>query len=161
MRLADRVAYINHDFDDAVRAGVFDERLVPDSIRRVLGGRRSERIDRLVTSIVENSGEDIAMDPDAARAFDELHEFMFEHLYRNPVAKSEETKVDGLIKRLFEYFLHHPDRLPAEYHRIWTEEGASRAAGDYIAGMTDNYALEIYETLFIPRGWALSGVDHR
>ncbi len=161
VRLADRVAYINHDFDDAVRAGVFDERLVPDSIRRVLGGRRSERIDRLVTSIVENSGEDIAMDPDAARAFDELHEFMFEHLYRNPVAKSEETKVDGLIKRLFEYFFHHPDRLPAEYHRIWTEEGASRAAGDYIAGMTDNYALEIYETLFIPRGWALSGVDHR
>ena len=96
------MAYINHDIDDAVRAGVFDERLVPDSIRRVLGGRRSERIDRLVTSIVENSGEDIAMDPDAARAFDELHEYMFEHLYRNPVAKSEETKVDGLIKRLFE-----------------------------------------------------------
>ncbi len=159
VRLADRVAYINHDFDDAVRAGVFDERLVPEDIRGVLGGRRSERIDRLVTAIVENSGDDIPMDEETAAAFDRLHEFMFEHLYRNPIAKGEESKVDGLIKRLFDYFLRNPDRLPAEYHAIREMESTSRAVGDYIAGMTDNYALEVYDGLFIPRSWAVKGID--
>ncbi|MCI8554486.1 MAG: deoxyguanosinetriphosphate triphosphohydrolase [Clostridiales bacterium] len=158
VRLADRVAYTNHDFDDAVRAGVFDEQLVPEDIRRVLGERRSERIDRLVTSIVENSGEDIGMDPETAAAFDRLHEFMFERLYHNPAAKGEEGKADGLIRRLFEYFLRDPSRLPEEYHAIREKEGASRAAGDYIAGMTDNYALEVYESLFIPRSWAVKGL---
>lgn len=155
VRLADRVAYINHDIDDAVRAGVFREDDVPEEIRRVLGDRRTTRIDTLVTSIVENSGEDIGMDPIIERYFLQLHDFMFEALYRNPVAKSEENKVDGLVQRMFEYFTTNPQKLPREFHVIAEEEGAQRAAGDYIAGMTDNYALEIYHTLFIPQGWAV------
>ena len=155
VRLADRVAYINHDIDDAVRAGVLSEEDVPAEIRQVLGDRRTTRIDRLVTSIVENSTEDIRLSPDIEPYFDQLHTFLFSSLYRNPVAKSEESKVDGLISRMFDYFVSHPDQLPEEFHDIYEQEGAARASCDYIAGMTDNYALEIYHTLFIPQGWAV------
>ena len=159
VRLADQVAYINHDIDDAVRAGVLAPSDVPAEIRAAFGERRSERIDALVTSIVENSGSDIRMDPKTATLFDTLRDFMFEAVYRNPVAKGEETKVDGLIFRMFDYFTAHPDRLPDEYARICEQEGAPRAVADYIAGMTDNYALEIYHELFIPREWRVKGIN--
>lgn len=159
VRLADRVAYINHDIDDAIRAGVLREEDVPADIRKALGDRRTTRIDTLVTAIVENSGDDIAMDEETQRYFLALHDFMFASLYRNPVAKGEESKADDLIKRLFEYFVSHPDALPAEYHRIREAEGAERAAADYIAGMTDNYALEVFHELFIPRGWEVKGIN--
>ena len=155
VRLADRVAYINHDIDDAIRAGVLSEEDVPAAIREALGDRRTTRIDTLVTAIVENSGDDIRMDPETERSFQQLHTFMFEALYRNPVAKSEESKVDGLVSRMFDYYIHNPDQLPEEYAAIREEEGAPRAVCDYIAGMTDNYALEIYHTLFIPRSWSI------
>lgn len=155
VRIADRVAYINHDIDDAIRAGVLSEQDVPASIREALGDRRTTRIDTLVTSIVENSGEDIGMDYQTSVYFDQLHEFMFDAVYRNPVAKSEENKVDGLVRAMFEYFVRHPERLPDDYHWIWEKDGAERAACDYIAGMTDNYALEVYHELFIPRSWGI------
>lgn len=155
VRLSDRVAYINHDIDDAIRAGVMREEDVPASIREALGDRRTTRIDSLVTAIVENSADDIRMDEETARHFDALHEFMFEALYRNPIAKSEEGKVEGLVERMFAFFLQNPDKLPAEYDGIRECEGTPRAVCDYIAGMTDNYALEIYHTLFIPRGWQI------
>ena len=155
VRLADRVAYINHDIDDAVRAGVLAETDVPAEIRAALGDRRTSRIDRLVTSIVECSGEDIRMEPEIEKYFLQLHEFLFSSLYRNPVAKSEENKVDGLVRRMFTYFVEHPDGLPEEFRAICEEEGPARAACDYIAGMTDNYALEVYHALFIPQGWAV------
>ena len=159
VRVADRVAYINHDIDDAIRAGVLKESDVPASVCATLGDRRTTRIDTLVTSIVENSGEDIGMDPVIAVAYEELHRFMFDAVYRNPVAKGEETKVDGLIKRMFAYYIDHPDRLPEEYHPIREEEGVPRAVCDYIAGMTDNYALEVYHRLFIPRSWTVKGMN--
>ncbi len=155
VRIADRVAYINHDIDDAIRAGVFNESDVPREIREHLGDRRSIRIDTLVTSIVENSGDDILMAPDIQTYFDQLHSFMFSSLYRNPVAKREESKVEGLVSRMFQYFVANPDRLPEEFRGIRDTEGAHRAACDYIAGMTDNYALEIYSALFIPKSWAV------
>ena len=158
VRLADRVAYINHDIDDAIRAGVLREEDVPADIRAALGDRRTTRIDTLVTSIVENSGEDIGMDAPAAAMFERLHAFMFEAVYRNPVAKSEESKVDGLIRRMFEYFVGHPERLPEEYRGICESEGAPRAVCDYIAGMTDNYALEVYHELFIPQQWQVKAL---
>lgn len=155
VRLADRVAYINHDIDDAVRAGVLSEEDVPADIRQALGDRRTTRIDTLVTSIVQNSSDDIRMDPETEKVFLELHNFMFDSLYRNPVAKSEESKVDGLVGRMFEYYMKHPDRLPTEYAEIRETEGSARAVCDYIAGMTDNYALEVYHALFIPRSWSI------
>lgn len=155
VRLADRVAYINHDIDDAIRAGVLSEEDVPADIRQALGDRRTTRIDTLVTAIVQNSGEDIGMDPQTESYFLDLHRFMFDSLYRNPVAKSEESKVDGLVGRMFQYYVQHPDRLPAEYAEIRESEGIPRAVCDYIAGMTDNYALEVYHALFIPRSWSI------
>ena len=109
----------------------------------------------LVKSIVENSDDDIRMAPDIAACFQRLHDFMYEALYRNPVAKSEESKVDDLIGGLFSYYLQHVDKLPPEYLPILEQDGAERAVGDFIAGMTDNYALESYENLFIPRGWGV------
>ncbi len=159
VRIADRIAYINHDMDDAIRAGVMKEDDVPADIRKALGDSRSQRIDRLVSSVVENSGEDIRMDERTAEYFNKLHEFMFAALYRNPVAKREEAKVDGLISRLFEHLTTHTECLPEEYRDILEQEGEARAVCDYIAGMTDNYALEIYNTLFIPHAWEVKGMN--
>ena len=159
VRVADRIAYINHDVDDAIRAGVLSESQIPSRIRDSLGDRRTTRIDTLVTSIVENSGGSIIMDSKTAEAFGELHDFMYTAVYKNPVAKSEEVKVDGLIKRMFAYYTEKPHLLPEEYRGIYEREGAARAVCDYIAGMTDNYALEVYHELFIPRGWEVKGMN--
>ena len=155
VRLADQVAYISHDIDDAERAGVLSEGDIPAHLRTALGEGRTARIDRMVTSLVENSGDTIRMDPATAAAFRELHEFMYDAVYRNPVAKGEERKIDGLIGRMFEYFCLNPDQLPPEYAPIREREGVQRAVCDYVAGMTDNYALDIYHHLFIPRSWEI------
>lgn len=155
VRLADRVAYISHDIDDAERAGVIQEQDIPAELREVLGDSLPARIDRLVTAVVENSGDDIRMDETTMDAFDRLHTFMYEAVYHNPVAKGEERKIDGLIEQMFVYFVRDPDRLPQEYAAVCTEEGVARAVCDYIAGMTDNYALDIYHQLFIPRSWEI------
>ncbi len=158
VRISDRVAYLNHDIDDAVRAGLLKEEMIPAEILEVLGKGRTKRIDTLVVSIIENSTDNIKMDMHTAKAFDRLHEFMFESVYTNPVAKGEEKKVDGLIKRMFFYFKDKPRLLPDEYCSIADRDGASRAVCDYIAGMTDNYALEVYNSLFIPRSWQVKGM---
>lgn len=155
VRLSDRIAYINHDIDDAIRAGVLSENDIPKHIRQLLGNRRSIRIGRLVRSVVEHSDNEIKMDEQTARIFDELHAFMFERVYFNPIAKSEEGKAQDLIKRLYEYFVSHPHKLPAEYQIIFEREGIHRAALDYIAGMSDRFALAVYDDLFVPRGWGV------
>lgn len=153
VRYADRIAYINHDIDDAIRAGVLRGDDIPKEIRDVLGNSKSERIDTLVFSTVRSSGDDIAMQPDVAEAYNDLHAFLFENVYKNPVAKGEEDKVDGIIKHMFEYYVRNPDKLPAEYYGTLEREGAERAAADHIAGMTDRFAIQVYNNLFIPRSW--------
>lgn len=155
VRLADRVAYVNHDMDDAIRGGILKETDVPSAVRTHLGETREQRIDALVTSIVQNSGEDIRMDDTTARYFDELHTFLRDNLYHNSVAKVEEKKVDTLIQQMFCYYLEHTEKLPAEYIETARKEDTRVAICDYIASMTDNYAVETYHTLFIPRGWAI------
>ena len=155
VRMADKVAYISHDIDDAVRAGVLSEKDVPEDLRCVLGEGRATRIDRMVTSLVENSGDTIQMDEQTGEAFQRLHAFMYEAVYLNPVAKSEERKVDGLIEQMFDHFVKNPSALPPEYAAICEREGAARAVCDYIAGMTDNYALNVYHNVFIPRSWEI------
>lgn len=155
VRLADRVAYVNHDMDDAIRGGVLREEDVPAAVREHLGKTRTTRIDTLVTAIVENSGEDIGMDAQTMRYFDELHAFLHQNLYHDSVAKIEEKKVDTLISQMFGYFLEHIEKLPPEYILIAENEGKAIAVCDYIASMTDNYALEIYHDLFIPRSWTV------
>lgn len=155
VRIADRIAYIHHDMDDAMRAGVLREEDVPAGARETLGARRSQWIGSLVSSVIGHGAESIGMDAATEQAFSELHAFMYEELYLNPTVKGEESKAEALLDRLFEYYVGHPERLPAEYGRICETEGSARAAADHIAGMTDNYALEIYGDLFIPRGWTL------
>ncbi len=156
VRWADRIAYVNHDMDDAIRAGVLREEDIPLEIHLNLGDCCKARIDTLVTAMLHSRGADIRMDPAVLPYFDELHTFMYDYLYYNPKAKGEEAKVDGIIRALFDYYAAHPDKLPEEYALVRERDGVGRAVADYVAGMTDNYALEIYHELFIPRGWALT-----
>lgn len=155
VKLADKIAYINHDIEDAVRAGVMKETDIPEEILKVLGRSKSDRINTLVISVIENSGRDITLDMDTEIAFEKLHSFMFANVYTNPICKSEESKAMDMIKRLYEYFTAHPETLPGEYAVIRDRDGAERAACDYIAGMTDHYAVKTYTNLFVPNSWTM------
>ena len=155
VRIADKVAYINHDIDDAIRANVLAEDELPTDVTEVLGNGRNARFNTMIGSVVENSTDDITMSSEVWGAFERLHTFMFEKVYYNPVAKSEEKKVDEFIGRMFFYFVEHPDQLPAEFQPICQREGAMRAACDYIAGMTDTFAIQKYNDLFVPKGWPI------
>lgn len=155
VKLADKIAYINHDIEDAVRAGVIKETDIPEEILKVLGRSKSDRINTLVISVIENSGRDITFDMDTEIAFENLHSFMFANVYTNPVCKSEESKAMDMIKRLYEYFTKNPETLPGEYAVIRDRDGAERAACDYIAGMTDHYAVKTYTNLFVPNSWTM------
>ena len=157
VRLADRIAYINHDIDDAERAGVLRDEDIPQEIVRVVGKTCSARINAMVFSAVENSKEGkICLSPQMQQAVDALNDFMFSSVYLNPFAKREEKKVPGLIEGLYAY-LKKPEHCPEDMRRIAEAEGYERAACDYIAGMTDHYAVELYSSLFIPGMWELSG----
>lgn len=153
VKLADKIAYINHDIDDAVRAGVMKEDDIPIEIRKILGFSKSQRINTLVLSAIENSVDDIVLDSKTNTAFEELHTLMFELVYTNPVCKSEEAKAIELVQKLYGHFSSNPEKMPQMYIDIAKDEGAQRAACDYIAGMTDGYALGVFEDLFIPKGW--------
>lgn len=154
VRLSDRIAYINHDIDDAVRAGVLMESDIPPDAVNLLGERRTARIDTLVRSLVENSGGGvIAMAPDVQKAFLKLHDFMYEYVYKNPYAKREEKKVPELVERLYRYFVRHPAHLPEDLQKIAKEDGTERAVCDYIAGMTDHFAVQLFCEIFIPKSW--------
>ncbi len=153
VRICDRIAYINHDIDDAVRGNIISIEDIPKDIRTKLGDTKSQRINTLVTSVIENSKTDILMDDDTKIYFDKLHEFLFEFVYRNPKAKSEETKVYGFIKGLYDHYCQNPAILPCEYRKICEEEGIERAVVDYIAGMTDHYAVVSYNNIYIPSSW--------
>lgn len=153
VRVCDRIAYINHDIDDAMRGNIISNDDIPYDIRLVLGNSKSDRISTLVNSIVENSKDSIRMSDEVQNAFDSLHDFLFASVYRNPKAKSEETKVDGVIEALYTYFKENPQALPLEYSVIANEEGIDRAVVDYIAGMTDDFAVYKYKEIYIPKSW--------
>ncbi len=153
VKLADKIAYINHDIDDATRAGVMCEEDIPIEIRRALGFRKSDRINTMVRNVVENSVDTIQFSPDIQQPFDELHAFMFEKVYTNPVCKGEETKAMDVIIRLYDYLLEKPEKIPQAYHYIIEQEGVHQAACDYIAGMSDRYLVSVYKNIFIPDSW--------
>ena len=156
VRYADRIAYINHDLDDAIRAGILTDSDVPERIRARLGERNSGRINSIVTDLIAHSGEgEIRMSPDMREIFDIFHNFMYERVYYNPVAKGEESKVNGVLSGIYEYYVNHPDKLPKEFKLISENEGLERAVCDYVAGMTDGYAMEIYSSIFIPMAWTV------
>ncbi len=153
VKLADKIAYINHDIDDATRAGVMCEEDIPIEIRRALGFRKSDRINTMVRNVVENSVDTIQFSSDIQQPFDELHAFMFEKVYTNPVCKGEETKAMDVIIRLYDYLLEKPEKIPQAYHYIIEQEGVHQAACDYIAGMSDRYLVSVYKNIFIPDSW--------
>ena len=156
VRLCDRIAYINHDLDDAIRAGILTAEDVPARIREDCGERNSERINAFLTDLIRNSGEgELKMSPAMQETFQFFHSFMYSDIYTNPVAKSEESKVEGILGRLFAYYTVHPEALPEDYQPIVEREGRGRAACDYISGMTDSYAMEKYGELFIPFAWSV------
>ena len=153
VRLADKIAYINHDIDDAIRAGMMKEEDLPKSASDILGHSKSQRITTLITSILDNGVEDIRMSPDVKKAHDELRDFMFKNVYKNSAAKAEEAKAKALVEKLYGYFLKYPEKMPEEYRNIMKRFDKHRAVCDYIAGMTDVYAVNLYSELFIPKGW--------
>src|SRR5215210_3558543 len=155
VRFADRIAYINHDVDDALRAEVlrFDE--LPRRAIDVLGHTHPSRINRLVGDLVEASEgrPEIGLSEEVFRALDEVRAFMFDRVYLRDSARAEQDRAISLVRSLFSYYLEHPDEVPEEYHRA-PGDLPTRIA-DYIAGMTDRYALRAYEQLFLPQGWLL------
>ncbi len=155
VRFADRIAYINHDIDDAVRAGVISNDDIPKEIRDALGHTKTQRITTLLNSIVKNGSQDIVMDDEIFDYYNELHEFLYERVYRNPVAKAEESKVLGIVDGIYKYFKSHPEKLGDEYQVILKTDGIDRAICDYIAGMTDHYAVTVYSNIYIPKGWSI------
>ncbi|MDL2294209.1 deoxyguanosinetriphosphate triphosphohydrolase [Ruminococcaceae bacterium OttesenSCG-928-D13] len=156
VRFSDRIAYMNHDIEDAISAGVLREEDLPAEVTARLGHSKSQRITTLLTSLVENTeGADVKMAPDVHEQYLALHTFMYATVYVDPKAKAEERKVDKLIGELYAHFTKNPGKMPAFYGKIWEQEGADRAVTDYISGMTDNYAISTFEDLFVPQSWAL------
>ena len=155
VRFADRIAYVNHDVDDALRAGVLEPGELPPGPLDILGRTPSARVNTLVLDLIEQSDgkPDVRLSEPVARALDELRDFMFAEVYLREGAREDHEKAVKLLRELFEYFLEHPEQLPPEYHRA-PGDLPTRVA-DHVAGMTDRYALRTYERLFLPRGWLL------
>ena len=154
VRLSDRVAYINHDVDDAIRAGILTAEDIPKQVCEKLGQQHSARIDSIIRDIIESSAEGgIRMSADMTGAVGLFHDFLFERVYRNPKAKGEEAKVSNILSSIWEYYFKNPAKLPEDYKRIADEEGIERAVCDYVSGMTDDYAVYKFSSIFIPAAW--------
>ena len=157
VRLADHIAYINHDIEDALRGGIIYPMDIPLEVSEVLGFTHGARIDALVRDAIQASLDQpsIRQSPRVEEAMLTLKDFMFDSVYTNPLAKGEEGKAQDMLRRLFEYYRSSPDELPYDFQAIRAEEGTDRAVCDYIAGMTDPFAVERFKELFIPVGWTV------
>ena len=159
VRRSDQIAYVNHDIDDAIRGGILTNEDIPKDIARVLGHSHRERIDTLVCDMIRVSREEgrILLSPKVDTALRDLRSFMFERVYRNPVAKGEESKAKDMLRRLYEYYYAHPEAIPQDFQPQLSLDGMERTVCDYIAGMTDNYAVHKYTEIFVPAGWHIRG----
>ena len=155
IKFADRIAYINHDIDDACRAGILCAEDIPKDLREILGETHSARINTMVSSIIRASTDrnEIRMSPEIQEATDRLRAFMFEAVYTNSVAKAQDGRAKEMLGQLFHYFEKHPEQLPTLYRNNIEADGVGRCVCDYISGMTDRFAIETYKELFIPRTW--------
>ena len=155
VRIADRIAYINHDIDDACRAGILLNSDIPTDITEILGSTHSKRINTLVMDLIESSrGRDALLRrPEVADAMERLRDFMFERVYRNPVAKGEEKKAVEILGMLYDYYLKHPEKIPPDFQPQLSFDGIERTVCDYIAGMTDQFAIYKFSEIFIPDAW--------
>ena len=159
VRRSDQIAYVNHDIDDAIRAGILTNEDIPSEITNILGQDHSSRINTLVTDIIRISREAgaVCLSPDVEKALKDLRSFMFEKVYRSPIAKGEESKAKDMLCRMFEYYLTHPEAIPEDFQPQLSFEGIELTVCDYIAGMTDNYAVDKFTEIFIPVGWNVRG----
>ncbi|MGI5963885.1 MAG: deoxyguanosinetriphosphate triphosphohydrolase [Lawsonibacter sp.] len=157
VRLADHIAYINHDIEDALRGGVIYPMDIPLEISSLLGFTHGARIDALVQDAIQASQDQpsIRQSPEVGQAMLALKDFMFANVYTNPMAKGEEGKAQEMLRMLFVFYRDHPDELPDDFQSIRVEEGIDRAVCDYIAGMTDPFAVERFKEIFIPMGWTV------
>ncbi len=153
VRLADTIAYINHDIEDSIRAGILFNHDLPDDCVKVLGDTKTKRITTLVASVIEHGPEKIDFMPEIRKAHDDLRAFMFEKVYTNPAAKQEEYKAELLVKKLYSFFIENSNLLPQEYQDIMKKTDNHRAVCDYISGMSDEYAVDLYTELFVPKFW--------
>ncbi|MCP1109454.1 deoxyguanosinetriphosphate triphosphohydrolase [Ohessyouella blattaphilus] len=156
VRLSDKIAYINHDIDDAIRGGIIEEADIPSDLKAVLGVSSKVRLDTMIHDVITSSMDKdrITQSAEVEAAMIELRKFMFENVYLNPKAKSEEDKAVAMITKLYEYYLLHYEILPDEYLQMLGEgESKERVVCDYIAGMTDNYAVKKFEEFFVPQAW--------
>lgn len=153
VRFSDKIAYINHDIEDAIRGGVIRQEDLPEFPLSVLGKTKSERITSLVRSLVDNSGGVIQFDELTEKAFGELRTFMFERVYRAAPTIAEKDKAGNIVKYLYDYFYRNKDEMPRLYVEIAERDGLEVAVGDYISGMTDEYAIDYFSKLCIPKGW--------
>ncbi len=158
VRLSDKIAYIHHDMDDAIRGGILTEADVPKEIGEVIGFTTGQRLDHFIHDIVIHSKDqaDICMSPPVEEAMKKLRRFMFERVYQNPVAKGEEGKAEALIKTLYHYYLAHIDDLPQEYLDLISEgEPRERVVCDYVGAMSDRFAIAQYDDIYIPKSWII------
>ena len=159
VRRSDQIAYVNHDIDDAIRAGILTDEDIPRSLTDILGHNHRDRINTLVCDAIRTSREagEILLSPHVDKALKDLRAFMFEKVYRNPIAKGEERKAKDVLKRLFDYYYSHPEALPEDFQPQLSFDGMERTVCDYVAGMTDNYAVDKFNEIFIPTGWQVRG----
>lgn len=153
---ADRIAYINHDIDDAIRGGLLDENDIPEYLLDALGHTHGERIDTMVKAMIlfGQSNQEIGMDSHILEKMLSLRQFMFDHVYRGTIAQSEEERAKQMLRSLYEYFVMHLEELPEDYQRQMNEgDMPERVVCDYIACMTDRYAISTYKKIFIPKSW--------
>lgn len=159
VRLSDKIAYMNHDVDDAIRGGILSEADIPPKFRKILGNSTKERLNTITHDVITSSMDQskVQMSEEIAEAMQGLRKFMFENVYRNPVAKREENKAIDMVKNLYHYYLEHFDKIPDEFLRLIEANGDSKEQiiCDYIAGMTDNYAVKIFQEIFIPESWKI------
>lgn len=157
VRFSDKIAYINHDIDDAVRAHIISEESLPERYTGVLGHSSKERLNSLIHGIIRESMDqpDIRMPEAVEKAMLGLRSYMFEHVYTNPIAKGQEKKAQNMLEVLYHHFMKNFHELPEEYVRLVTERGEMKESVvcDYIAGMTDQYSIQIYEDLYVPFVW--------
>ena len=153
VKFADKIAYMNHDIEDSIRAGILKESDIPKDITDVLGNSKSKRISSMIDSIVKNTETEVAMDKATEEAFWALHKFLYETVYVHPVAKSQEKKAEKMVQDLFAFYMKSPEKMTAEYRKIAETDGVERAVCDYISGMSDSYAVKMFSEFFIPYSW--------
>ena len=157
VRLSDKIAYIHHDMDDAIRGRILCEEDIPKELRSTLGFTTTQRLDHFIHDIITESADrdDICMSEEIGQAMQELRRFMFENVYQNPKAKGEEGKAERLVEALYQYYLEHYERLPKEYLNLMQERGESRerVACDYVSAMSDRFAIGVFNDIYLPDSW--------